>query len=279
MNEENRSPHDELTTRDYGTSGPEVILIHGGPGAPGSMAPVARKLAESFRVFEPFQRRSSNDRLTVSRHITDLHRTVTSHCQGHRPALIGHSWGAILALAYSAAHNDSVGPLVLIGCGTFDHESRERMRASCRERMDSHVRQRMERLPEDISDPDERLRALGNLILPAFSYDLITTDLELDTCDARGYEETWEDKIRLEEQGIYPAAFATIDRPVLMLHGTEDPHPGQMIQASLKPFLPHLEYREWPRCGHYPWLERAARDEFYRKLEEWLGDQVKGSSA
>ena len=55
-----------------------------------------------------------------------------------------------------------------------------------------------------------------------------------------------------------------------MLHGSHDPHPGTMIRDSLLPHLPRLEYREWERCGHYPWVERGVREEFFRVLREWL---------
>jgi hypothetical protein len=34
--------------------------------------------------------------------------------------------------------------------------------------------------------------------------------------------------------------------------------------------MPQLEYREWARCGHYPWIERAARDDFFACLRSWL---------
>ena len=77
--------------------------------------------------------------------------------------------------------------------------------------------------------------------------------------------------LRLQGEGLYPAAFRSIRSPVLMLHGAADPHPGALIRASLAPHLPQLEYREWERCGHYPWLERAVREEFFSVLREWLG--------
>ena len=47
-----------MRIREYGSAGPMVVLLHGGPGAPGYMAPVARELADSFRVLEPLQRGS-----------------------------------------------------------------------------------------------------------------------------------------------------------------------------------------------------------------------------
>ncbi|HTX49979.1 MAG TPA: hypothetical protein VME40_11385, partial [Caulobacteraceae bacterium] len=76
--------------------------------------------------------------------------------------------------------------------------------------------------------------------------------------------------IRLQTEGVYPAAFAAITAPVLMLHGAYDPHPGRMIRDSLTPYLPGLEYREWDACGHSPWLESQVREEFFAVLKAWL---------
>lgn len=247
-----------------------MIVLHGGPGAPGYMAPAAHRLADSFRVLEPFQRSSGAVPLTVARHVADLHELVESRRGGAQPALVGHSWGAMLALAYAAAHSSFAGPLVLIGCGTFDSPARDRMWAILEERMDDGLRRRMERLPEEFPDPNERLRAMSNLTLPLYSYDLATADLEIEACDARANHETWRDMVRLQEEGVYPAAFAAIKTSLLMLHGAVDPHPGSMIRASLEAHLPQLEYYEWERCGHYPWLENAVRDQFFSVLRGWL---------
>jgi pimeloyl-ACP methyl ester carboxylesterase len=238
------------------------------------MAPVARGLADSFRVLEPLQRGSGGDPLTVARHVADLHELMDAHCQSSRPALVGSSWGAMLALAYGAAHPDRTGPIVLIGCGTFDEVARSNLESTRDERMDESLRRRIANLREEFPNPDEALRVLGNLLLPLYSYELVTTDLEIETCDARAYQETWTDMVRLQAEGVYPAAFSAIDSPVLMLHGAVDPHPGQMIRASLRPHLPLLEYIEWERCGHYPWLEKAVRDEFFKVLSEWLAKLV-----
>ena len=257
-----------MRVRRYGASGPLVVLVHGGPGASGYMAPVARALADSFRVLEPFQRGSGPEPLTVARHVEDLRELLTGGV-GSRPALVGHSWGAMLALAYAAAYAGQVGSLVLVGCASFDPVARGRLEANRRERMDDALRERFRRLPDDVPDPDERLAAMGRLILPLYSHELASDELDAE-CDARAHQETWEDMLRLQAEGIYPAAFAVIEAPVLMLHGAADPHPGDLIRASLKPHLQRLEYREWERCGHYPWLERAAREEFFAVLRGWL---------
>jgi pimeloyl-ACP methyl ester carboxylesterase len=80
---------------------------------------------------------------------------------------------------------------------------------------------------------------------------------ECEPLDIRAHDETWRDMMRLQSDGTYPAAFSAIESPVLMLHGAYDPHPGKMIYDSLRPFIRQLEYREWERCGHSPWLERS----------------------
>ena len=63
--------------------------------------------------------------------------------------------------------------------------------------MDACLRRRMQRLPEEFPNPDERLRAMGDLILPLYSYELVTTDQELEACDARAHHETWEDMLQM----------------------------------------------------------------------------------
>ena len=261
-----------MRIRTYGTSGPMVIVLHGGPAAVGEAAPIARGLGDSFRVLEPWQRGSGTEPLSVARHVADLHEVVKTRCDEARPALVGHSWGAMLALAYAAEHPDSAGALVLIGCGTFDPVARARMREILDERIDDQLRRRLERLPEEYSDPSERLRKRYELIKPLYSYAPVTSNQEelAEPFDMRAHEETWGDMVRLQDEGVYPAAFAAIKEPILMLHGGFDPHPGQMIRASLEPYLPQLEFREWERCGHSPWLERAVRDEFFAVLRKWL---------
>ncbi len=47
--------------------------------------------------------------------------------------------------------------------------------------------------------------------------------------------------VRLQETGIYPAAFSVIDSPILLSHAAVDFHPGRMIQASLEPHLARLD--------------------------------------
>jgi len=262
-----------LECREHGKTGPVVVVVHGGPGAPGSVSGLAGGLGDGFRSLEPFQRRAGDEPLTVARHVEDLREFVEAIDGNSPPAIVGHSWGAMLALAFGAAHPRLGCPLVLVGCGTFDPVARARFKKILGGRLTGSVRERLESLEMEVHDPDARLARAGEIIGEAFGYDLLEEggeDVETVPGDARGHEETWADMIRRQEAGTFPAAFAAIESPVLMLHGAFDPHPGKMIRDGLEPFIPQAEYREWDRCGHEPWRERHVHIEFFAVLRAWL---------
>ena len=266
-----------LFVRTYGSSGPLVIVLHGGPGAAGHMAPVARGLADLYRVIEPFQRGSGSERLTVARHVADLHEVVAVRAEGCRPALLGASWGAMLTLAYAAAHPSSTGPIVLIGCGTFDPVARAAMQSTVAERMNDEIRAQLKQA--DQLDPNERMKASAKATARIYSYDPMNFPHADDEVDARAHEQTWEDMLRLQAEAVYPAAFAATKVPVLMVHGAFDPHPGRPTMQTLRPYLPQVEYHELTHCGHYPWIERAAADVFFSLVRGWLGRHLKMASS
>ena len=278
-----------MRIRRHGTSGPLVIVLHGGPAATGEAAPIARGLADSFRVLEPWQRGSGDGPLTVARHVEDLHELVAEQSgRDARPALVGESWGAMLALAYAAAHPTEAGPIVLVGCGTFDTAARARLVETLEERTGEDLRRRLEQLPKLFPDGEERLRKRYELMSSLYDFDAEESegtdargpeagspngdgaDDEVPSFDVEAHRETWQDMVRLQEEGVYPAAFAAIESPVLMIHGVYDPHPGRMIRAGLEPHIGRLEYHELERCGHSPWREKHARDEFFTTLKDWL---------
>jgi pimeloyl-ACP methyl ester carboxylesterase len=77
-----------IQVRKYAGSDGPVVVLHGGPGAAGSLAGLAMTLAPDCEVWEPLQRRSGEVPLTVDRHVADLHDIAPD------PAtIVGHSWG------------------------------------------------------------------------------------------------------------------------------------------------------------------------------------------
>ena len=268
-----------IDVRTYGTRGPNVVVLHGGPGAPGSVASLARELAPTCRVLEPLQRRGGGgEPLTVARHVEDLREVLEARLPHAPAALVGWSWGAMLGLSLAAAHPDRVAALALVGCGTYDETTRTLYRARVADRLGPEGRARKAELAARLAvetDPAERdrlLAASGAIVDSAQAVDPLDDDGIDDALevDAQGHGETWNDVLALQARGVEPASFAAIRAPVLMLHGADDPHPGAATRDLLARHVPHLEYVEFPRCGHSPWKERHARDPFLAALAAWI---------
>ena len=266
----------ELETRTYGLSGPTVIVLHGGPAAVGSAGPLARGLAGCCRVLEPWQRGSGLEPLTVAKHVADLNELVTGVLPS-KPVLVGESWGAMLALAYAAVHPDAVRAVVLVGCGTFDEEARAQFVRTRDQRKTADMLRRLEQLQAECPDAAKRCMLEHDLTRRVYDYEPMQAhagDESPKPFDMKAHTETWNDMLRLQKECVYPAAFAAITCPVLMLHGDYDPHPGPAIYSSLKRFIPQLEWREIEKCGHSPWNERWARDGFFNTLHEWIMERA-----
>ncbi len=260
---------DGLLTRLYGDSGSTVVVLHGGPGVAGYMAPVCRELSHEFHVVEPLQRESGEVRLSIERHVIDLLHVVRRHSPGGA-TLVGHSWGAMLALAFAAQHPQAVQSLVLVGCGTFDLSSRSILESTLASRMTLSIRDKLRRNSVTIKDPDVRMCVDGRILEPLYSCQPIPHSDETEWYDARGHRESWGDMLRLQRNGIYPAAFSYVGVPVLMMHGDYDPHPGRSTYDTLQTVMPQIEYEELVGCGHYPWWEQHGRGAFFTMLREWL---------
>jgi pimeloyl-ACP methyl ester carboxylesterase len=99
--------------RKYGKPPFFVALLHGGPGAPGEMAPVARVLAWHGGVLEPLQRAAS-----LTGQVAELSAVLRR--QAALPVtLVGFSWGALLGFMVAAREPALVKKLVLIGSAPF----------------------------------------------------------------------------------------------------------------------------------------------------------------
>ena len=98
-----------------GGSGPPVVLLHGGPGLYDYFDDLEAMLADSFDVHRYDQRGSGRSERVlpyeVATFVADLD-ALRAHWGHDRWTLVGHSWGAGLALAYAVEHLDRVTALV-----------------------------------------------------------------------------------------------------------------------------------------------------------------------
>ncbi|MCC7494555.1 MAG: alpha/beta hydrolase [Fimbriimonadaceae bacterium] len=255
-----------IAARRHGTAGPAVVVLHGGPAAAGSALGLALTLAPVARVLEPWQRGSGGQPLSVARHVADLGELLAA--EGHQPvALVGHSWGAMLALAFAAAQPAAVGRLALVGCGTFDPAARAEYQQRCAQRQTAELQAELASAAA-LADPAARMLRQYAILGGIYDYDAAPdpADPAAPPFDAVAHEQTWADALECQADGRHPASFARLEFPVALFHGAWDPHPGRLIADGLRAVLPQLDYHEYACCGHRPWAERRAAASFGRDL-------------
>ena len=108
--------------------GEPVVVLHGGPGLDHNhMLPLA-ELADNYKVVFYDQRTTGNstgipdvDSITVSSFVQDLEE-IRKQLKLGKMHLLGHSWGAGLAMFYSIKYPDNLKTLILLGCGGASSE-------------------------------------------------------------------------------------------------------------------------------------------------------------
>jgi proline iminopeptidase len=127
--------------RTFGdASPPPVIAVHGGPGGDLKYLLPIQALAKDFFVIFFDQRgtglspRVPKDKLTLENSLEDLHSVVRHCAKGRQVRLLGHSWGAMLVIAYVGLHPELVSHAIAVEPGILTPTSAaafvERLKAS-----------------------------------------------------------------------------------------------------------------------------------------------------
>lgn len=116
----------------FGAEGkPVLIVLHGGPGLDFRYLLGLQALADAYQVVFYDQRGSGlsprvpAQQISVQSFIDDLDAVVKHYGHGQPVHLLGHSWGAMLASAYTGAYPSKVGKLILAEPGFLDASTLE----------------------------------------------------------------------------------------------------------------------------------------------------------
>ncbi|UCF71771.1 MAG: alpha/beta hydrolase [candidate division WOR-3 bacterium] len=256
--------------RKYGNAPFGIAVIHGGPGAPGEMAPVARAIATYYGVLEPLQTTG-----TLEAQVEELRSVLLAH--GELPVvLIGHSWGAWLSFIVAARSPNIVRKLILVSSGPFEDKYAKGIMKTRLERLGDRERTELLSVIDSLGEEhgkrgDRQLARLGQLISIADSYDPLPHDDDVLKTEYQIFHRVWKDAEGLRESGELLQLAREIKCPVVAVHGSYDPHPAEGIQKPLSTVLEDFRFILLNRCGHTPWIERHARDAFLKVLIEELG--------
>ena len=260
--------------RKYGSHPFQVAVVHGGPGAAGEVAPIARKLGEARGVLEPIQTAR-----TLDGQVEELRLVVEQNAT--KPVIfIGHSWGAWLSYIVTARYPALVRKLILVGSGPFEEKYVKSIAENRLRRLSQDEKEEYLHIVDILNtsktqDSNVFLSRLGDLGNKADTYDPIeipedTTGLDFVDNPGEIYQGVWPEAARLRRTGELLRLSVKITCPVLAIHGDCDPHPAQGVQEPLAANLKDFRMIILEKCGHEPWRERHAMDTFYAILEHEL---------
>jgi pimeloyl-ACP methyl ester carboxylesterase len=238
------------------------------------MAPVAEELSSRFGVLEPLQTASS-----VAGQIAELVRSLTESAD-LPVTLIGHSWGAWLSMMTAADSPAIVSRLILVSGGPFEERYASEIMPTRLARLTTELRSAAERAMGILNAPagkgkDSALRHLGELLARADAYDPIPepTESRCDSSvpDSSVFENVWQEAAGMRKSGKLLELAKRVQCPVTAIHGDYDPHPAEGVRVPLTTVLRDFRFVLLRHCGHKPWLERQAREEFFRIIETELG--------
>ncbi|GCE29761.1 proline iminopeptidase [Dictyobacter alpinus] len=251
-------------------NGPALVCCHGGPGLWDYLAPVAEMIDDLMTVYRYDQRacgRSTGEPpYDVATAVADL-EALRDHWDLPQWIVLGHSWGATLALAYSLANPSRVRALIYL-CGTG---------------IDMSWKEEYHRNQDALLTPSEH-RQLADLRAQLS----VAQGAEFDAVERAYCELSWSTDIadrsrarelarqlfvdglhinfhvnrvlgkdgdRFTQQPTMIGQLATLRIPTLVIHGALDPRPARVSQHFAK-LVPSASYLELPHVGHLPWIER-----------------------
>lgn len=242
--------------------GEPLVLCHGGPGLWDMFEDVAGMLGDMATVVRWDQRGCGRSERcagpwTIDRFVADLD-AVRRHFGLDRMALLGHSWGAQLALAHALAHPERVSTLIYVsGTGIVPEshwhgpfkenflarlaEDPERL-ARWRELPDGDRERAVLQWSAEFEDRERALEHAGRMAEPWFGINSeCNKALNAETRRTWGTPELY-------------AACRALDLPVLIVDGERDIRPRWAVD-SLERALPRVRRVTLPEAGHLPWVE------------------------
>jgi proline iminopeptidase len=269
-----RSGAARLYVRDVGHGAP-IVVVHGGPDFDHEyLLPEMDLLAESFHLVYYDQRgrgRSFSGEqpadITMVTEVEDLDR-VRESFGFESIALLGHSWGGLLAMEYAVRHPDRVSHLILMNTAPASRADAIALREELARRKSPAQNARMIELRSDpgfqagdveaeaeyyrihysttLRNPDH-LEAVVRRLRVAFTDAGIVAARAIED---RLYEETWS----RDEYDLIPA-LQRLDIPTLIIYGDNDFCP--MVAVShIAEAIPGSRFVVLPDCGHFAYLEQ-----------------------
>ena len=261
-----------MNLRLYGKEPFIIAVVRGGPGAPGSVAPVAKEMSQYFGVLEPLQTKT-----TVKGQVDELFNELSVYAS-FPITLIGHSWGAWLSVIFTNKYPDSINKLILVGSGPFEEKYVDDLDNTRKNRLTKKESEEYVSALKRLNNPNitiknKQIARLGQLAAKTDNYCVVESAIEfMDeiSADVSTYQSVWAEAAAMRKSGELLAIASKIKCPVVAIHGDYDPHPQEGVKMPLEENLKDFRFIMLNNCGHSPWKEKYAKAEFFGILKNEL---------
>lgn len=260
--------------RNYGKAPYKVVLIHGGPGGAGTLKELSEILSSNYGILEPLQTADS-----VEGQIEELKQTLEQKAE--LPiTLVGHSWGAMLGFIFAAKYPSYVQKLIMVSSGMFDAKYAKNIMETRLSRLSPEKKQVindfMTKLNDSANISDELFHEFGELLEEVDCFEsILSTNNHIIEGQYHIFKNVWPIAAKMRDTGELLAYGKMIQCPVIAIHGDYDPHPYQGVQEPLSKVLSNFSFILLSKCGHEPWIERHAKDEFFNIITMSLQNTIK----
>lgn len=274
-----------LYYREIGRGEP-IILLHGGPDFDHTyLLPDMDNLSDTFHLiyYDQRGRGKSADNVqpedvTMQSEVEDLER-LREHFKLESVAVLGHSWGGLLAIEYALRHPGRVSHLILMNTAPASHNDFILLQQYRRKRVAADVEQlkaRSSSAEYQNGDPDtvseyyrihfratlkraEQLEKLIKSLRSSFTKDGILKAREIEK---RLVNETW-----LSSQYDLLPKLQQLIIPTLIIHGDHDHIPVECA-VHIAQAIPGARFALLSDCGHFSYLE--CPDEVRKEITEFF---------
>jgi pimeloyl-ACP methyl ester carboxylesterase len=252
-----------MNVRKYGKPPFNIVVVHGGPGAPGEMKSVAEELSKSIGVLEPLQSKDS-----VNGQVEELRNQIEKYADTP-VTLIGYSWGSWLVYLLAARYPSVVKKLILVSSGPFEEQFAKEIMPTRMSRLNDKEKKGVEeiiKLLQSGQNDNILVQKFGELMSKADTFNLEETPGQDGKSQPEIYQRVWNEAEELRYSGRLLAEGKNIHCPVVAIHGDYDPHPAEGVKNPLSQVIKNFRFILLKNCGHTPWKEKLAKGEFYKIL-------------
>lgn len=223
--------------RLHGNAPSKYVLVHGGPGAVGSLRGFAEELSRSSKegVVEAIQSKYSIDGL-----IEELYRQIREN-------------------------------MTLVGCPPLEEEDVPEIISRRLKNLQGEAREVFQRLLDNRAD-DEDMKRLPVVLEQADNYCIDKKNIySMGKTDGKMYNSVWNEAAKLRADGKLPESFKKAGNAgsrICLIQGACDPHPADGVIRPLEKNHVKCEVYILDQCGHSPFMEKYAKEEFYKIIQK-----------